>query len=128
MTPPIITVTAAILKKDGLILAARRKPGSHLAGYWEFPGGKLEANETPEQCLARELEEEFNIQVTVGNFIGENTHDYGHKLICLMAYKVRWISGDFVLRDHDAVKWLRTDELGDLTWAPADVPLLDLIA
>ena len=123
----MITVTAAILKEDQLIFAARRKPGKHLAGYWEFPGGKLENEETPEQCLAREMQEEFGIQVKVGHFLGESIYDYGHKIIRLLAYQVILLAGELELRDHDRVKWLPKAELHGLKWAPADVPLLALI-
>jgi len=128
MPIPTTTVTAAIFEKNGLIFAARRRPGKHLAGYWEFPGGKLEKNEAPEHCLARELNEEFGIHVQVGQFMGESTYDYGHKIIRLLAYRVILLSGKFELRDHDEVKWLNKNELHCLQWAPADVPLLALIS
>ena len=127
MPAPTITVTAAILEKDGLVFAARRGPGKHLAGYWEFPGGKLESDETPEQCLARELQEEFGIQINVGPFMGESTYDYGHKVVRLLAYRVVLLAGEIELRDHDQMMWLSKHELHDLKWAPADVPLLALI-
>lgn len=66
----IIKVTAAILENDGRILIAQRKSSDHLSGKWEFPGGKIEHGETPEECLARELKEEFDIYVTIGDFLG----------------------------------------------------------
>jgi mutator protein MutT len=72
--PKTINVVAAIIVKQNTILAARRKPGLHLVGYWEFPGGKVESNEPPEAALIRELKEEFNIESTVQYFVGENTH------------------------------------------------------
>jgi 8-oxo-dGTP diphosphatase len=127
MSAPMITVTAAVLTDDELVFAARRGPGKHLEGYWEFPGGKLEKGETPEQCLSRELEEEFGIQVEVGSFIGESIYDYGHKTIRLIAYQVILLAGEFELRDHDQVMWLPKNELSRLKWAPADVPLLAMI-
>jgi mutator protein MutT len=120
-------VTAAILERNGLFFAARRKPGKHLAGYWEFPGGKIEPNESPQQCLAREMKEEFGVQVEVGAYLGESIYDYGHKVIQLKAYRVTWLKGIFKLRDHDEVTWLEADELHSLKWAPADVPLLNFI-
>jgi 8-oxo-dGTP diphosphatase len=121
----MITVTAAIIEKNGLILAARRKAGSHLAGYWEFPGGKLEEKETEKECLARELLEEFDIQCIVDDFFGESIYDYGTKVIRLLGYRVRHLSGTFQCRDHDRIAWLPVMELKSLEWAPADVPFVE---
>jgi 8-oxo-dGTP diphosphatase len=121
---PVITVTAAIIVKDSHILAARRRAGMHLAGLWEFPGGKLEPGETPEQCLARELTEEFGIETHIGRYLGESVHDDGEKIVRLLAYRVTHVSGDFALTDHDALKWLARDALYSVQWAPADIPLV----
>jgi 8-oxo-dGTP diphosphatase len=121
----LIVVTAAVIEKDAKILAARRGRGKHLAGFWEFPGGKLEAGETPEQCLARELAEEFGIESRVGEFIGESVFDYGEKIIRLIAYQVVHLAGEFQLEDHDEIRWLSLNELEDILWAPADIPLLE---
>lgn len=120
----MIIVTAAIIERDGLVLTARRSKGKHLEGYWEFPGGKLEPNESPEQCLERELKEEFNVVVSVGPFFHENTHQYDEKTVRLLAYQVTHISGDFKLNDHDKIHWLAPEDLGTVTWAPADIPLV----
>lgn len=119
-----IDVTAAIIVKDNKVFAARRNAKLHLGGYWEFPGGKLEAEETPEQCLARELEEEFKITTRVGAFVGESVYDYGSKVVRLLAYQVQHLDGEFVLIDHDALCWLSLDELDSVKWAPADIPLV----
>ena len=120
-----IKVSAAIIVKDGKVFAARRKPSIHLAGFWEFPGGKLEAGETPEQCLARELKEEFTITTRVGVFVGESVFDYGTKIVRLMAYEVEHLAGDFKLIDHDELRWLGLDDLNSVEWAPADIPLVE---
>ena len=73
-----IDVAAGIIQReDGKILLARRKPGSHLAGYWEFPGGKIEEGESPEECLERELLEELGIVTKTGAFVAESVYDYG---------------------------------------------------
>lgn len=120
----MIIVTAAVIEKDGKILAARRGQGKHLEGLWEFPGGKLEVDETPEQCLVRELYEEFGIESRVGEFLGESVFDYGEKIIKLIAYQVSHLAGDFQLIDHDEIRWLSLGEVHDVEWAPADIPLL----
>jgi len=120
-----IAVTAAILVKSGKVFAARRKPGSHLAGYWEFPGGKLKSGESPEECLKRELTEEFGITTKVGMFVGESIYDYGTKLVHLMAYQVEHLAGDFQLIDHDDMRWLTLADVDTVEWAPADIPLVE---
>lgn len=121
----MILVTAAIIEKEGRILAARRGQGMHLEGFWEFPGGKLEDGELPEECLARELYEELGVLVTVGSFFAESVFDYGNKIVKLLAYRVAHVSGEFQLEDHDKLAWLPADELHTLKWAPADIPLVE---
>jgi 8-oxo-dGTP diphosphatase len=106
----LITVTAAVIQKDNRLFAARRKAGLHLGGLWEFPGGKLEKGESPRECLARELAEEFGIEAHVGRLLGENIHDYGEKIIKLKAYHVTHIGGEFHLREHDELRWLRKEK------------------
>jgi 8-oxo-dGTP diphosphatase len=125
MSKPII-VTAAIMVKANQVFAARRNSGSHMAGFWEFPGGKIEIGETPEECLARELFEEFGIVTQIGEFFAESTHDYGTKTIQLLAYWVTHVSGEFELMAHDQLRWLSFDELDQVKWAPADIPLVSL--
>ena len=120
----IINVAAGILIKNNKVFAARRKPGLHLAGFWEFPGGKIEFGESAVQCLERELREEFGIEIQVNDYIGENVHAYENKTIRLIAYQVEHLSGDFQLFDHDQVKWLAISELDSLAWAEADIPLI----
>lgn len=121
----MITVTAAILQRDGKVLAARKKPGTHLEGLWEFPGGKVEENESPEQCLARELREELGIGAEIGSFFAESCYDYGIKKVQLLAYFADFTHGKLSLCDHDRVQWLEPLELDTLSWAPADRPIVD---
>jgi len=123
----LITVTAGIIQKNGLILAARKRTGLPLAGYWEFPGGKQEEGETPENCLQRELMEEFSIQCRIGPFLGESVHDDGKKVVRLLGYHVKHASGSFKLTDHDKIRWLSAEELFTVNWAPADIPLVKKI-
>lgn len=122
----MIDVTAAIIIKNGCVFAARKKPGLHLAGCWEFPGGKVEQGESPEECLARELFEEFGVRCRVGAFLGDSTYDYGDKVIRLLGFRVIHQSGTFVPRDHDQVAWFSPNRLSELRWAPADIPLVEL--
>ncbi len=99
------TVTCAIIEKERKILIARRAEVQKLAGKWEFPGGKVEVGESPEECLKRELEEEFGIQAEVGEFITSNKHHrgYDHISIELLAFHVKCISGEFTLSDPTGV-------------------------
>lgn len=121
----MITVTAAIIRKNGRILAARKKEGTHLAGFWEFPGGKVEENESPEHCLARELREELGIDAKIGSFFAQSCYDYGIKSIQLLAFLADCNDDTLTLCDHDRVQWLEPGELGSLKWAPADQPIVE---
>lgn len=121
----IIRVTAAILEKDGKILIAKRKTGDKLfAGLWEFPGGKVEEGETPEECMARELKEELEIEVEVGELITSNKHKYPHGIFELLAYRVKHVSGEMVLNDHEEIKWVTADEMSNYEFPPADLPII----
>ena len=123
----MIKVTAAIIEREGKYLIARRSPGKHMAGKWEFPGGKIEAGETPEECLVRDLKEEFDIDVKVECHVANSVYDYGEKLICLMGYRVTYIGGCFLLRDHDQIVWVPISGMDDYDFAPADVPLIAVL-
>lgn len=118
-----LQVVAGIIEKDGKILIARRSPDKDLGGLWEYAGGKIEENETDKQSLARELKEEFNIDVEVKNFLINNIHKYPKRTINLKAYKVRYISGEFKLSDHDEIAWVDISELDNYNFAPADIPI-----
>ncbi len=119
-----IPVTAAIIQKDNKILIAKRASDKHLAGYWEFPGGKIEDEETDELCLVRELQEEMGIEVAVKGFFMENTHQYKEKRVLLKAYFCEIIKGDIVLNDHDEYAWINKNEFENYHFAPADVPFV----
>ena len=122
----IIKVTAAILEKDGKILIAKRKTGDKLfAGLWEFPGGKVEEGETPEECMAREIKEELNISVEVGELITSNKHKYPHGIFELLAYRVKYISGEIVLNAHNEIKWVNIDDMANFEFPPADIPIIE---
>ena len=119
-----IQVTAAIIEKDGKILIAQRKPESHQANKWEFPGGKVEDDEAPVECLEREMMEEFNILVSIGEYLGASVYHYDHISIELMVYRTFWTGGDLVLKDHAAYKWVEVRDLDRYDFAPADIPFV----
>jgi len=123
----VINVTAAIIEKDGKFLIAQRKKGKHLELKWEFPGGKIEPGEAPEECLKRELAEEFGIETEVKSFIGESLFDYGTRTIRLLGYLVDYHSGDFKLQAHEAVAWISPHEFSQYDFAPADLPFIEKI-
>jgi len=127
-SPKIVRVTAAILEQEGKILIAQRKSEDDLfGGLWEFPGGKIEEGETPEECMARELKEELNIEVEVGELITSNKHKYPHGIFELLAYAVKHISGVFILHDHDEIKWVTIDEMTNFEFPPADTPIINYL-
>lgn len=119
----MIQVAAAVIMEDDRVLVARRSPHKHMGGYWEFPGGKIEDGETPQQALSRELLEELGIKLRVGEYFLTNEHDYGDKKISLIAYFCSWSEWDLKLADHDAVCWCSAAELLELDLAPADIPI-----
>ncbi len=117
----IVKVTAAILVKNNKIIIARRGPDDKLADKWEFPGGKIEIDETPEQCLKREMKEEFDIDVSVGEYLGSSIYKYDHISIELLAYRTYWEEGEIDLKDHDEFKWISLEQLSEFDFAPADL-------
>ncbi len=119
-----VKVTAAVIEKDDKILIAKRKKGGRLPSKWEFPGGKLEVGETPKECLRRELLEEFGIDTRVKDFIGKSLHSYSYGSIELLAYRVDHLSGEFKLNDHEEIKWITPEELGEYDLAEVDKPIV----
>ena len=118
-------VTAAIILKDNKVLIAQRAPGENLACKWEFPGGKIELGETPQDCLKREIREELDVDIEVLDFFGEGIYAYHSGTINLMAYWCKWIAGDFTLNVHSHIAWVNRNDLDLYDFAPADIPLVD---
>ncbi len=123
----IIIVTAAVIENDGKILIGKRKGGIDVEGKWEFPGGKVESGETPEECLKRELFEEFGIETRIGELLCTSSCTYSHGTVILLTYRVYHISGEFNPTDHDDIRWVSPDELDNFEFAPADIPILKRI-
>ena len=124
----MIDVVCAILSDgEGNILACRRPAGRHLAGRWEFPGGKVESGESPQAALARELREELGVEVEVGEAAGQVEWAYPTARIRLSAYHCKIRSGVLRLLEHDEVRWCGRDALASLLWADADVPLVEAL-
>jgi 8-oxo-dGTP diphosphatase len=117
-----VSVVGAALLRDGKVLASRRTAPAHLAGLWEFPGGKVEGDETDEQALARELDEELGCTAAIGPRLG------GDLLIgetaVLRVYLATLLSGEPQLVDHDEHRWLGVHELDEVPWIPVDAPLI----
>ena len=117
-------VVAAALIVNGRVLAARRSAPEQVAGRWEFPGGKIEPGETPEQALARECSEELGVLVRIGEPLGSATDR-----IELRLYEAALVEGEpMPLEDHDELRWLDSTDLRSVAWLPIDAQLLDLVA
>ena len=123
-----IRVVGAVFHDGERFLACRKRPGKPLEGHWEFPGGKIEPGETPEQALAREIREELNLIAEVGQKVTTTTYEYDFATIELTTFFCTLVDGDLRLTDHDDTKWVTSTEAAHLTWAPADIPAVEAIA
>ncbi len=121
-----IVVAAAVIIEEGRVLLTQRKAGTHLAGAWEFPGGKVEPDEDPRDALIRELAEEIGVTVTVGDIVEVTFHRYPSKNVLLLFYEARLSPGspEPQALDVAAVKWAEAADLRDELFPPADVAVL----
>lgn len=121
-----IRVAAAAIRKDDKIFATQRGYGEFKDG-WEFPGGKIEEGETPEQALVREIREELNTEIRVGERIGTVEYDYPKFHLSMDCFWCEIVQGMLELKEHEAAKWLTKDTLHSVEWLPADVEVIEKI-
>lgn len=121
----VIDVTCAlIVNQKNQILVAQRSPHMNLPLKWEFPGGKIEDGETPEKCVSREIKEELNIEIEIIKSLPINVHSYSTITIKLIPFICKFIGGEITLKEHSDFRWFNPNELLDLNWADADIPIL----
>ncbi|MBN1983560.1 MAG: (deoxy)nucleoside triphosphate pyrophosphohydrolase [Chitinivibrionales bacterium] len=120
-------VTAAVITNHNQVLLTRRAPGEKHAGWWEFPGGKVEENESPERCLQRELLEELSIETSIGEKLLESLYTYETGDIRLLAYRATITSGDLCLHVHDEYRWVSVHMLTQYQLLPADIPIAEFL-
>ncbi len=122
----ISIVAAAIIEKNGRVLIAKRRQSSKFGGRWEFPGGKVEKGETPEQCLKRELKEELAVTAEIGSLYCTSEYSYTpYQTIRLLAYRTTAVSGAFDLNDHEEVRWVEPANLDRYIFLEADRPIVE---
>ena len=126
-----IRVVAAVIKAtnekgEPMIFATQRGYGDFKGG-WEFPGGKIEEGETPQEALVREIREELETEIAVGELIDTIEYDYPTFHLSMDCFWAEIVSGNLVLKEHEAAKWLTRDELNSVEWLPADVTLVEKV-
>jgi 8-oxo-dGTP diphosphatase len=122
-----IEVVAAIIVRDNRMLITRRV-GGQFDGLWEFPGGKIEPNETHEKALKREIFEELNIEISVNNYLDTVNFSYESFHLIMHLYFCNIYSGSIRLNEHSDLRWISSDDKENINWVPADVQVLELIS
>ena len=121
-----VRVAAAVIIHDGRIFATQRGYGAYKGG-WEFPGGKIEAGETPQEALAREIMEELNVEIEVGKLLDTIEYDYPEFHLSMDCFLCTVKSGEMILKEHEAARWLTRENLRSVDWLPADLSLIEKI-
>lgn len=121
-----IEVVAAVIVRDDKIFATQRGYGEFKGG-WEFPGGKMEPGETPQEALHREIQEELETEIKVGDFITTVEYDYPNFHLTMHCFTCSIISGNLTLLEHEDARWLSKDELNSVQWLPADIEVVKKI-
>lgn len=120
----MLKVTAAIIRQEGKILICQRGAGGHCAFLWEFPGGKLEAGESEEECLIRECEEELGIHIAIQGVFAETTFQYPDRRIAFTFFDANITSGELMPTVHKQVRWVAPQELPEFDFCPADTEIV----
>jgi len=120
-----IHVVGAVIIEKGKILCAQRGKNMSLPLLWEFPGGKIEKGESPNEALQREIKEEMLCEIDIGEQVEHTVYEYDFGIVHLTTFKCKIIKGTPILTEHEAVKWLTPHELPLLDWAPADIPAIN---
>ncbi len=121
---PHLHVACAIIEQDGTVLTAQRSATMSLPLKWEFPGGKIEAGETAEECLIRELREELGVSVFIGSALSPATHSYQDFTVTLYPFTCSLTGGTVTMHEHHALKWVEPQQMPELDWAAADLPVI----
>lgn len=121
-----VKVVAAIIRDGNKIFATQRGYGDQKDG-WEFPGGKIETNETPQQALVREIKEELDTDIIVGDYLTTIEYDYPAFHLSMQCFWCRIIDGIPVLKEHEAARWLDIEHIDGVDWLPADLTIIELI-
>ncbi|MGF9853122.1 (deoxy)nucleoside triphosphate pyrophosphohydrolase [Bacillus paramobilis] len=128
MKKKVSVVGAVIFNERNEVLCALRSPKMSLPNYWEFPGGKINEGEMPQDALIREIKEELGCLITVGEKIEEVDHEYENIIVHLATYKAYIESGIPNALEHADLKWVQVKKLLELKWAPADIPTMDILS
>lgn len=123
----VAAITKAVNEKGETIIFATQRGYGDLKGGWEFPGGKIEEGETPQEALKREIMEELETEIIVGELIDTIEYDYPNFHLSMDCFWAEIASGDLVLKEHAAAKWLTKEELDAVEWLPADITLIEKI-